>query len=70
MVTILPASFSTTSYSWHYKDDNQSLWKVKETQSEIIPSTNEDTGKKPVWKPSSEDRAASLSTCVQKKAAF
>jgi hypothetical protein len=46
MVTILPASFSTTSYSWHYKDDNQSLWKVKETQSEIIPSTNEDTGKK------------------------
>jgi hypothetical protein len=44
---------------------------VKGTQSEIIPSkANEDTGKKPVWKPSSEDRAASLSTCVQRKAAF
>jgi hypothetical protein len=44
---------------------------VKGTQSEIIPSKeNEATGKKPVWKHSSEDRAASLSTCVQKKAAF
>ncbi len=30
MVTILPAFFSTTSYSWHYKDDNQILWRVSE----------------------------------------
>jgi hypothetical protein len=39
---------------------------VKGTQSEIIPpKANEDTGKKPVWKPSSEDSCITQYLCAK-----